>query len=536
MHRRPPRIGRLAALVGIACLVVAGAALAGFSSTQSNGMSTATDRIFPATHVTSAWSVEDAADGSAADISSTTAFSEGSTFTTGNYTTSFSGSRWTESLFQSPLALGLATSNVTLNFDFASNGGGTACYYVETYRVSSGALLGTHGSSGSPSACVTGSTLTHTTVALTEITTSDLASDFKVRIYGKDSTSNGLKIDLWTVTGSSYSNFTLYVSSTRDQATGSLSTSSHALVAGGDGSTRSTTAWSTAYAAGRYMQYTFPTIVPTQSTISSVSFTKTYRSATNGANFCWYFEVYSGATLLATHGSSGSPVSCNSSNTTWQTDTVSLPEVDLGTEANGIIVKEYGKSSGSAAEVLDLVQVSVTYALGTGSGCASPGTQSVESTGDATVQQANPTAASGTATTANVQSQNSSRNKRMLIFFSMPAVPTGCSVTGAALRVYGQSVAGSRTIQAYQLAGVWNEAVVTWNTQPSTTATPATATAVAGYTSWDVTSIVQSIIVAANYGFLLKDATESAGGAAITQTFRTSEALTNVPTLDITFG
>lgn len=51
-----------------------------------------------------------------------------------------------------------------------------------------------------------------------------------------------------------------------------------------------------------------------------------------------------------------------------------------------------------------------------------------------------------------------------------------------------------------------------------------------------MTAIVQSTIYAANYGFLLKDQTESSGATAITQTFRTSESLSNVPTLGITFG
>ena len=44
---------------------------------------------------------------------------------------------------------------------FASTGGagsGNACFYFEVRRASTGAVLGTYGSSGSPVACSTGAT------------------------------------------------------------------------------------------------------------------------------------------------------------------------------------------------------------------------------------------------------------------------------------------------------------------------------------------------------------------------------------------
>ena len=123
----------------------------------------------------------------------------------------------------------------------------------------------------------------------------------------------------------------------------------------------------------------------------------------------------------------------------------------------------------------------------------------------------------------------------MLSYFPMPPVPTGCSVTAATLRVYASSVAGTRTMEAWQAASAWSERVVTWNTAPTTTGSAATTANGAGYESWSVTALVTSMMASGNYGFLIKDSAESSS-TAYSQTYRTSEAITNVPQLDVTFG
>ncbi len=88
----------------------------------------------------------------------------------------------------------------------------------------------------------------------------------------------------------------------------------------------SSTGWSTSFSASRYLRLRFPAYVPAGSVVTGATFTHTYRSETAGDTTCYYVEVYRGSTLLATHGSVASPVSCNAT-TSWATDAVSLPEV-----------------------------------------------------------------------------------------------------------------------------------------------------------------------------------------------------------------
>ena len=527
----------LAALVGLG-LLTAGLAVASFNNGSSSGFSVATDRIFPGARTTSAWSVTDRGDSSAADATFSAAVAEGTVFTTTNFITTFAANRYIEFPLNAPLPGGLSTSSVSFSFDFADNVvGQTACIYFEVYIASSSTLIGTHGSSGSPVACVTGTGLTHTATTLAEVTTTDIANDLKIRVYGKESGNTAMRIDAATVTGSAYAGFTLYPKSVGDQADTSMATTTWGLVASGDGATVVTTGtWATTFSATRYVDFFYPVEAPSSATVSAASFKLSYRAGTNGSNSCWYFEVYDGTgTLIGTHGSTVATISCNSSNVTYVTDTVSLAEVDTGAELNSLQVRVYFKTSGPSSVRFDQAELSETYQLGTGAGCASPGLVTVDATGDTTVRQLTPTTNYGTATTATVRTQNASTNRRVLLYFPMPSVPSGCSVTVATLRVYASSTASARTIEAWQAASTWAETAVTWNTQPTTTGSAATTSNGAGYESWTVTTIVQSIISANNFGFLLKDQTEDSA-TSYTQTYQTTEALLNNPQLDVTFG
>ena len=103
--------------------------------------------------------------------------------------------------------------------------------------------------------------------------------------------------------------------------------------------------WTTNFRANRYLSLTFPAYVPPGATVTGATFTHTYRSDTPGDTTCYYFRVYDGATLLATHGSAASPVSCNSS-TSWLTDVISLPEIDTDSAANDVTIVMYVRNSG----------------------------------------------------------------------------------------------------------------------------------------------------------------------------------------------
>lgn len=519
-------------------LLSAGVALGSFSRATSNGFSIATDRVFPGQRTSSVWSMIDSGDGSASNISSSTSFTDGSAFTTGNWSNAFSSTRYFEVAYANPLPGGVSVSSVEFDFTFAANNAAdTACYYIEVYKESTSTLLATHGSSGSPVACVTGTTQTATTVSLPEITSSDQANDLRVRIYAKDSGNRALLIDLATVIGASYSNFTLYNLLVRDRSTGTQTTSAGGLVTSGDGTTLTSTAWANAFSATRYFSMNFLDWMPTDAAVSAFDFQLKYHSGTNGSNACWYLEVYNYSNvLIGTHGSSASTISCNSSNTTFATDTVSLPEVNTGIEGNSLLLKLYFKSSGSSTVVFDNAQIRSTWSLGTGTGCASPGLQVIDASADTYVDQGSANTNFGTVTTASVQSRSGSRNRRMLVDFPLPAEPVGCSVTLATLKVTSNTASAStRTMEAAQVASAWGENAVTWNTKPTTTGTPATTSSGATTQSWTVTSMVQSMIAGNAYGFQIKDQTEDSATAQ-TQSYRTTEGLTSIPQLEVTFG
>jgi hypothetical protein len=96
--------------------------------------------------------------------------------------------------------------------------------------------------------------------------------------------------------------------------------------------------------------------------ITSATFRHEYRSATAGDTTCYYFEVYSGATLLATHGSAGSPVSCNAT-TSYASDAVALPEVDTVAEANTVTIKLFVRNSGGRASQHRIATLGITSSL-----------------------------------------------------------------------------------------------------------------------------------------------------------------------------
>jgi hypothetical protein len=120
--------------------------------------------------------------------------------------------------------------------------------------------------------------------------------------------------------------------------------------------------FATTFNAARYVKFTPNVATAAAAVITSSQVQLAYKSATAGDQTCWYFEVYNGATLIGTHGSSGTPVSCNST-TNYVTDVVSVPEVSTPAIANAVVLKVYMKNSGSRKASFDLVQLDVNYYL-----------------------------------------------------------------------------------------------------------------------------------------------------------------------------
>ena len=133
-----------------------------------------------------------------------------------------------------------------------------------------------------------------------------------------------------------------------------------------------------------------------------------------------------------------------------------------------------------------------------------------------------------------VQSKAPNDNFRALVRFTLPAVPAGCVLQSATLRLYAASAAAGRTLQAWRLAAGWSEGGATWSTQPPTTGVPATTASGTGYRAWSVTAQVQAMYAGANDGFLIRDMVESTAGAE--QQFHSREKGENPPQLVVIFG
>jgi hypothetical protein len=317
------------------------------------------------TITTSAWDLRDASSGVESNVSSAAAFAtDARTGNSGNFATTFSTTRYIQWDYNSPLPAGQTVTSPNFNFVFAdTNAGATVCFYFEVRRISTGAVIGTHGSSSSPVACNSTTALQTSTTALPEVTSSDIANDLRVRMYVKESGSRGVTVDLATVSGTALSTpFTLYDAIDVDASTGTPATTPWALATSGDSATYTSAAnWLSSFSTLRYLKLTFPSYVPGTATLNSASFVHSYRTASSGTTTCYWFEVYSGATLLGSHGSSSSPYSCNSSNVNYVNDTVPLPEVNTPAKANGAIVKMYVRDSGPKKSMHDYAALTLNY-------------------------------------------------------------------------------------------------------------------------------------------------------------------------------
>ena len=179
-----------------------------------------TKAVFPGQRVTPAFQVGDSSSGAQVDGSSAFAFSaDGLTTITSSWSTAFAADRYIEFDFNDSLASGLDTSAAMFDFTLAGSGSGQACYYFEIRRASTGAVLGTYGSSGSPAGCVSGPTLTSFSTSVPAVATTSIANDLRVRVFGRESGNAPMVIDLATVGGvTAYQTFDLYPVMFRDAA------------------------------------------------------------------------------------------------------------------------------------------------------------------------------------------------------------------------------------------------------------------------------------------------------------------------------
>jgi hypothetical protein len=215
------RRGRsLAVLASIATLVLGAgvglqASMALFTASDSGIGVIGAKAIFPGERITPAFVVGDAsAGGASVDRSSQLGFSaDGRTFTSSAWSSTFSGGRYLDFDLNASLPGGLAVPTASFELSFSSAAAGaTACYYFEVRRISTGAVLGTYGNSGSPIACVAGTTLSVSTTSIASaVVSTNTLNDLRVRVLGDDSGSNGMVLDQATVSGATnFASYTLY--------------------------------------------------------------------------------------------------------------------------------------------------------------------------------------------------------------------------------------------------------------------------------------------------------------------------------------
>ena len=358
----------LALIVVGAVGATAGGVYGAFFATTSNPASAlSAKRIFPGDRATSAWGLRDAADASSATVSDPIAFADSLSKTTKSWATTWSGTRYLEFDYVPSRPAGLPVSNASFDLRYRpATSGDSVCFYLEVRSISSGSLVATYGSSGSPLACVTGASYTTVSTPIPAVSTTDVANDLRIRVYMRNATAaRAIVMDTATVSGTSYDAFTLYPTLHVDRADGTAQTNPWSLASAGDGSQYLTTRWATAYNANRWIELDVSAFVPSGATVTGASLTHAYRTNFAAATFCYYLETYDASTLIGSHGSTSSDQGCNASTTTWSTDTVPLPEVNSVSRANNLVIRLYGKSSagGGRESQHDLVDVTFTYEL-----------------------------------------------------------------------------------------------------------------------------------------------------------------------------
>ena len=192
-----------------------------FSADYPDVVTIGTGTVFQGERVTPAFSVGDHSSGSASDASSPVAFAgDGRTFPTSAWPTTFAADRYVELRFNHPLPAGVALSSAAFDLTWAS-AAGSVCMYFEV-RDSGGTLVDSEGSSSSPLACISSSTLGELVTPLPPLAKTDQANAATVRMFVASSAAAGIVVDR-AVINVTYNGeqFTLYPTDLTDVADGS---------------------------------------------------------------------------------------------------------------------------------------------------------------------------------------------------------------------------------------------------------------------------------------------------------------------------
>jgi hypothetical protein len=163
-------------------------------------------------------------------------------------------------------------------------------------------------------------------------------------------------------------------------------------------------------------------------------------------------------------------------------------------------------------------------------------TQTIGPSADSWIDIRNPSNIHGTATTMEVRPE-ANRQRRALVKFPLPAVPTGCVVTAATLRL-NATASQAATLRAVRAGAPWVESTVSGGDMPGPSGNGTAATAALGWVEWDVLGQVKGLYQAHDYGFMVRDHNDGGSGGTATNVFATREhgTATLHPQLVLTFG
>jgi hypothetical protein len=234
------------------------------------------------------------------------------------------------------------------------------------------------------------------------------------------------------------------------------------------------------------------------------------------------------ASFVFSSSESGSTFECSLDGALFTACTVPAAYSGLGLGAHTFAVRA-SDASGNADTT------AATHAWTIASSCSSVTTQTVGANADSWIDQSSSSGNFGTDSTLKVRSKSGNQNARALVRFPLPAIPAGCVLQSATLRLFSPSAVNGRTLQALRLTGTWSENGVTWANQPATNGTSAATSSGTGWRQWNVLAHVQAMYTGANNGFLVRDATENAG-ASPEQSLHSREKGSDMPQLVLTFG
>ncbi len=377
-----PRRALLALLSAGLVLAGVGGAHAAFTATTENpGNSIVSATTFPTTITTSAWDINDYANGVNTDRSPIWAFSDGRSYTFTDSHTSENTNRYARYDFGAHMKPGLAVSSAQLNVGYhGTDNSDNACFKANVRQITGDTSLGT-----SAQQCTAATSTTNVNVAVTTwLNTTDKVNDARIRLNGWFTDSTGgddwvidkVNLTITTTQGTVVLYPDGFVDVSDENAsnggaggmcqssqTGTGSEGPWGLLTSADSACLYGNAnWTTtSYNAGRYIDFVIPaSSVPAGATIRKVTLNHAWRPLAAN-NTCYFVEARQGASAISTHGSSGSPLACSSTTGSNSSQTVVLTGVDTATEVNGLFIRLYYWSAASTMTRHDQLTVAIKY-------------------------------------------------------------------------------------------------------------------------------------------------------------------------------